>query len=425
MKSNVELFFDAVSKNEFKKISKDWLIVLAEIFPKSVINYEDFLILKKYSELMDTVFFEDKSNFSFNYLIDLPIYSFANNDIQKFAAKKIHLALPDVISYLKFAYERNDILGLENIPLEQRIVSRKIINFKKWLDIYFLPGKLVENLNNKNRFSESDFEVIGSLNFSEYQEDLLKIIYSETEKKEKKEIALDALLHLKDEKIDKVLKQMSYDCKIEEQLRFKIIENLITRKVNDKDFWEKSFEYYQDKVIRSKILFKIISLQNEPDLLLSLLKNSNISDSMMILDLIGASNPDKKTIKKLFRYIFDKRYEISKNEKKSFEISEKVSGIFLNYFAENANSINHFNSNFISGLIKVGKIEQPVFFNFINLLIQVLNNEQLENLLNSALNKIEYSDEKKEFLNNIEPFLPFNRLNFDENLVERVSIIKR
>ena len=427
MKSRINLFFEAIEKNDIKSISNDWIMVLNEIFPNAVLYYDGFLVLKDYYDRLND-FFSNKSILTLQYLINSPFYSWINNETQKFAANKIYIMLPEIIEYLNSAFNNFGVFSREIIPLEQRIINKKIISFKWWLDVYYSPYKLLEEINSKTKLSSSDYEIIARLNINKFNSNLVRTINSKEKTKKQKEIALKTLLHLKDKKIDDILKKMTEDITLEDDIRVSVIENLLVRKVDDKDFWFKLYEISLDDNLKSKIDFKIKSLDNKIEELVNLLKNTNLKDSIIILKLIENSNPNVSLLKNIFKYIFDERVDViessfTKENKKQFVVSDTALSIFLNFFKEYPRFIQSFSKVFVKYLIKVKKIDNEIFNNFINLLFQIMNKEEIEILINLAVNEIEQVDKKFSFIYDLQKFFPIYKLNYNPK-VDKVWFLK-
>ncbi|HOV14128.1 MAG TPA: hypothetical protein PK771_07585, partial [Spirochaetota bacterium] len=84
MKSNIEMFFDAIQKNDFKTITNDWVYILSDLFHRAVLSYDDFLIFKDFYDRMGDMPF-DKGIIKTDFFDRKKNNLFHGSDIQSFS----------------------------------------------------------------------------------------------------------------------------------------------------------------------------------------------------------------------------------------------------------------------------------------------------------------------------------------------------
>ncbi|HPO49729.1 MAG TPA: hypothetical protein PLO89_05330 [Spirochaetota bacterium] len=423
MKTNIELFFDAIQKNDFKTITSDRIYILSDLFHKAVLNYEDFLIFKDFYDRLGDIFI-DKKNSNLLNTVKFQNIPILNNKIQLYAEYKIYSMITDVYNFLNASYTTFGIFCSDVTSLQNRLINKKIMDFKNWLEIYFSPHKLIEDLNSKDKLSSNDFELIANLNLDEYSNYVYKNFVSRRNSIEKKSAALETLFLLKDKKSDLYLKKIAISEDVLDEQRNLIIKNLFARKISDLTFWKKIGDYNLEPNVKKGVDlildFLQISSRNDIDTLFLAEIVSDDPDYIKILLNIVNSFLTKIYIPYTFQKIFDLLFSnyneeycdiFTKTLISKYSISELASKVLLNFCLNNDDYKIIGDIYFVRGMKRI-KSNKEVYSNFIYFLNKIMRQKEIEEIIERALRRYQKIDGKMNFLFKLNDFFPLSKINY-------------
>lgn len=426
MKTNIEIFFEAIQKNDIKIITNDWIYILSDIFPKAVLHYDDFLIFKDFYDRLSEISF-DQNYLKLSNLTVKQNDSLINLNIQSYAETKILSLLPNVYSFLNNSYKTFGIFCDNTTSLYERIVNKQVLDFKWWIEIYFSPHKLIENLNNKSKLTINDFELIAGLNLSEHANNVYKVFSSKRNSTERRSIALETLFLLRDKKTDFYLKKIVMDQAVEEDIRIKVIRNLLTRKIADDFFWESVVNSItnNDVIKLTQLLIFIINNpadKSSEDLLISEIENAADDNLIIILNMIYNFYSEFELallFRKVFTFLFYERYEsiidtFTKQTIKQFTISNIALRILFNFFNINGHLKKKFEKLFISGIKKSISMNRDLSNNFIILLKEIMNQNELEFILTKTINSYKTINKRRDVVFKLRDFFPLYTIDYND-----------